>query len=69
MYNTGKLYLSGDTEMRQRDKDTRKYKETKDEVEDEDEQKSLNREKGLIDHRINQGCSNAVQKRPIIFIV
>ena len=27
------------------------------------------REKGLIDHRINQGCSNVVQKRPNISIM
>ena len=53
------------------DKETRtqESRETKDEVEDEDEQKWLNREKGLIDHRINQGCSNVVQKRPNISIM
>ena len=38
---------------------TREIEETKDEGEDEDEQERLNREKGLINHRINQGCSNA----------
>ena len=48
---------------------TKESRETKDEIEDEDEQKRLNREKGLIDHRINQGCSNVVQKRPIISIM
>ena len=47
------IYLSGDTEMSKRDKDTRKKR---DEDEDEDEQKKLKREKGLIDHKINQGC-------------
>ena len=48
---------------------TQEIEETKDEGEDEDEQERLNREKGLINHRINQGCSNVVQKRLIISIM
>ena len=63
-YNIGKLYSSGDKETK-----TQEIEETKDEGEDEDEQERLNREKGLINHRINQGCSNVVQKRLIISIM
>ena len=38
-----------------REKDTRQQRD-ENEDEDEDEQKKLKREKGLIDHEINQGC-------------
>ena len=51
--------------MRQRDTS----RETKDEGEDDDEQERLNREKGLINHKINQGYSNVVRKRLIISIM